>query len=323
MFMNICQTFTSRMDQIYPLYQKMALHYGSPESRIYGDYLTNVAQFGFEEHAYMDTAAIAQDINFNGNVMYLNDVKEYNDSVYAIMLLDNSFKLKYFAERIGVLRNNQNNQSPERKLKPRKVGFNPRSVTEAEWWGNDTIGKDEQAYQYQSKTELGYYDLRFDDIVGPESAPGWNAAYRKYVGNLRDYESPYFKDFPFDNSLYIKTVTTTRNATKPIIFIYGEDDPWTGAAIKDEYINGTNVKKFILPAQNHNASFSSNTDIAKCNAIRDMLDEVFGAASQGIDEVHSGNNQNGNAQSTKVIRNGQLLIIRDGEIYNTIGIKVQ
>ena len=204
---------------------------------------------------------------------------------------------------------------------PRKVGAAPRSVTETEWWGNDTIGKAEQAYEYQSKVELGYYDLRFDEIVGPESAASWNAAYKQYVGNLRDYNNPYYKDFPFDISLYNLAVTTTQNATKPIIFIYGEDDPWTGAAMKDEYINGTNVQKFILPGQNHRAAFSSNTDITKCDAIRAALDAVFGAP-QSIENTPFPSGE-GRGEAHKFLRNGELLILRNGVEYNLNGQQVR
>ena len=165
---------------------------------------------------------------------------------------------------------------------------------------------------------MGYYDLRFNDIVGPDTAATLNADYKQYVGTLRDFDNPYYKDFPFDISLYNRAVTTTQNATKPIIFIYGEDDAWTGAAMKDEYINGTNVKKFILPGQNHGASFSSNTDIAKCNAIRAALDAVFGAP-QGIENIESANY----GGSAKFLRDGQLIILRNGVEYNLNGQRVR
>jgi len=69
------------------------------------------------------------------------------------------------------------------------------------WWGNNSIGKKEPGYEYQSKVELGYYDLRFDDIVGAEAAPGWNKAYKQYAGNLRDFYNSYYKDFPFDGNV--------------------------------------------------------------------------------------------------------------------------
>ena len=89
--------------------------------------------------------------------------------------------------------------------------------------------------------------------------------------------------------------------------------------MRDEYINGTNVKKFILPGQNHGASFSSNTDIAKCNAIRAALDAVFGAP-QGIEEISY---QPSAVSSQKVLRDGQLIIRRNGVEYNLNGQQVR
>lgn len=91
--------------------------------------------------------------------------------------------------------------------------------------------------------------------------------------------------------------------------------------MKDEYINGTNVKKFILPAQNHSASFSSNTDITKCNAIRAALDAVFGAP-QGIDETPFPSGE-GWGEAHKFLRNGQLLIEKNGKTYNVMGAEVR
>ncbi len=115
-------------------------------------------------------------------------------------------------------------------------------------------------------------------------------------------------------------MAATQNATKPILLIYGEDDTWTGAAVKDEFINDTNVKKFILPAQNHTAGFSSNTDQAKCDAIRAALDAVLGTGTpQGLEQLPL----HGDGEPTrKVLRNGQLLILRDDKTYTLTGAEV-
>ena len=114
-------------------------------------------------------------------------------------------------------------------------------------------------------------------------------------------------------------MTATKTATKPIILIYGEDDTWTGAAVKDEFINGTNVKKFILPAQNHTVSFSSNTDQTQSDAIRAMLDAVLGAP-QGIDQLPL---QGVEGQARKILRNGQIFILRGDKTYTLTGDEVQ
>ncbi len=155
-------------------------------------------------------------------------------------------------------------------------------------------------------------------LVGAESAPAWNAAYKKYVGTLRDFDNPYYASCTFNRSLYDLATGTTQNATKPIIFLYGEDDSWTGAAMKDRFVNGTNVHKFILPAQNHGVHFTSNTDPAKCKQITDILDGVLGAPQTALTTITQPD-----MRVRKVLRDGMLLIERDGQLYTMEGRKAE
>ena len=163
----------------------------------------------------------------------------YCDTIYAYMFEKCSFSLDSFGRWIDTLRAYPDaNQMPRRKVE-RKT-YAPFGITEDEWWVREN-GKivSCHAYSYQSKCELGYYDLRYDLIVGEQAAPAWNAAYKKHVGYLRNFETPWCASLTFNRSLYDRTMTATQNATKPIILIYGEDDTWTGAAVKDEFINGS------------------------------------------------------------------------------------
>lgn len=319
MIMDICRQFTQREATIYPLFYKMLKDDSKTDDYVYGRYLATAAHFGYQEHTYSDTAELRKNIDFNGNIMYLYDVHQYNDTVYAIMAINGQFKLNGFGNWIEWLRSNPGAGSPSRPVRSaHSVGQLPFGVTEAEWWGNETIGKAEQAYEYQSKTELGYYDLRFDLIVGAESALAWNAAYKKYVGTLRDFDNPYYASCTFNRSLYDLATSTTKNATKPIIFLYGEDDSWTGAAMKDRFVNGTNVQKFILPAQNHGVHFTSNTDPAKCKQITDILDGVLGAPQTALTTITQPD-----VRVRKVLRDGMLLIERDGQLYTMEGRKAE
>ncbi|MBQ3998814.1 MAG: hypothetical protein II644_05700, partial [Paludibacteraceae bacterium] len=147
-------------------------------------------------------------------------------------------------------------------------------------------------------------------------AAEWNAYLKRY-GCYLDLMTPYFASLTFNRSLYDRVNNATQSATKPLVFIYGEDDTWTGAAMKDPFINGTNVRKFILPAQNHMVSFSSNTDQAQCDAIRAILDNVL-SAPQGIEEIT--NDQS--PITNKTIINGHLIIIRNNERYDITGKKL-
>ncbi len=306
MFMAVRKTAVYRQEQIYPIFYKMAKTTGLSDNNIYARYLENIAGFGFSEHTDLDTTDINRIMAFNLQAMDKCGIKDYNDTVYAVMLYYCRFELKELESWYPWLKGSGNMQAPASRLTctaPR-----PISITEAQWWGNEAIGKREQTYEYMSKTELGYYDLCFDGIVTPEEAPAWNAEYKKYVGNLRDFYSPWFAQINYKSDIYNRAVTTTKNATQPIIFIYGEDDAWTGAAMRDEYINGSNVQKFVISGQNHSVSFSSNAEPAKCNAIRATLDGIFGTP-QGVEQTLSP------AQRT----NSGKLVMLNGQIYVSVG----
>ncbi|MBO7129694.1 MAG: hypothetical protein J6W05_07990 [Prevotella sp.] len=49
----------------------------------------------------------------------------------------------------------------------------------------------------------------------------------------------------------LKNLETTE---KKLIFVYGEDDPWTGAAIPNP--SNPNVKKYIVPHGTHTDDFT-------------------------------------------------------------------
>ncbi len=322
MFMGIRQTGVSEeMNKIYAIFYKMTCGGNTSKEHadsIYASYLVNVALFGYDEHTYSDTAAIRKQLYKNTQVMQQYGFNGYCDTIYAYMFEKVTFSLDSFGRWLDTLRAYPDaNQMPRRKVERRRA-YEPFGITEDEWWVRQN-GKiiSNHAYSYQSKCELGYYDLRYDLIVGEQAAPAWNAAYKQYVGCLREFENPWSAALTFNRNLYDRAMEATKTATKPIILIYGEDDTWTGAAVKDEFINGTNVKKFILPAQNHNARFSSDTDPEKCEAIRAALDAVL-ATPQGIENTNSSSLQGGD-RGRLIFRNGMLLIEHNGKTMNVLG----
>ena len=316
MFMAIRQTAIQNNETIYPIYEKM--NAGNDNSKahldsIFGMYLSSIASFGFDEHAYGDTTKIREQITTNDYILRANNLT-YGDTVYAFMIEKETFSLNKFQPWIDTLRKYPDPKQGPARVEHRRLHL-PFGITEQEWKsGSDAVPI--TAYTYQAKCELGYYDYRFDEIVGKERAAEWNAYLKRY-GCYLDLMTPYFASITFNLSLYDRVNNTTQSATKPLVFIYGEDDTWTGAAMKDAFINGTNVCKFILPAQNHMVSFSSNTDQAQCDAIRAILDNVLGAP-QGIEEIT--NDQS--PITNKTIINGHLIIIRNNERYDITGKKL-
>ena len=132
--------------------------------------------------------------------------------------------------------------------------------------------------------------------------------------NGKAYEYQVKRELAFSPALYNETMEATRNATKPVVLLYGLDDSWTGAAVKDQYINGTNVRKFILPAQNHLVAFSSDTDKEQCDAVRTILEGIL-STPQALDPVTAAPSP----VTRKLLRNGQLIIMRDGHTYTVTG----
>jgi len=301
---------------IWPIFYKM--NSGGNTSQAAADtlaavYIGGVAGFGFNAHAYSDTAKLRKEMALNDSVMRSYGWNEPNDTVLSFWFTKDTFSLKTFSAWIDTLRNYPDPaKGPARRIEHRRIA--PYGISEKAWWGTDTLHTGNAlAYEYQSKHELGYFDFRYDDICpNQQEAAAANNFWLIYAGSCRDLGFP-FKDVTFSRNLYDRTMEATKNATKPIILIYGVDDTWTGAAVKDEFINGTNVQKYTLPAQNHLVSFTANTDPAKTNQITNILDKILGVPL-GTEEAESVK-----IQGTKVFRDGQLFIERDGKTYNILG----
>ena len=310
---------------IYPIYYKMS--FGGDTTAAHADsilanYLSTAAFFGFDQHAYWDTTIIRYQMEINDSVLQAIGWDQYNDTAIAYLMFKDSFNFNSLRPWLDTLRKypDPKQQVPGRRMMMYR-GRNPFGVTAEQWWGADTARTDDAgAYQYQSKRELGYFDIPFDEIT--ETAAEANALEQFWfskAGCLRDFGTPWVATLKFSRSLYDFVMDKTRNATKPIVLLYGLDDTWTGAAVKDQYVNGTNVKKFILPAQNHLVHYSSDTDITQCDAIRAALDAVLGAP-QDIDNITPAQPV---MESVKIMRNGQILILRGGKTYTLMGQEVR
>jgi hypothetical protein len=309
LYMNVRRQGVINRKTIYPLFVKMNSGGDTVRSHLdslYGTYLASVLEFGFQEHANSDTAAIRSQIHENDSILASLNMS-YGDTVYAYLMERAEFKLDKFRPWLDSLR-----KSTTPKATKRRRPIMPIGITEEQWCGDAEIPT--TAYHYQANCELGYFDFRFDEVVDKEQAAELNAYWKKHYTCYIKLLFPFFMPFMYSRSLYDYVTTATQNATKPLVFIYGMDDTWTGAAMKDDFINGTNVCKFILPAQNHNVSFSSNTDKAQCDAIRAILDGVL-SAPQGMDQI----NHQSSIINHKIIKDGHLLIEHNGRTYTLTG----
>lgn len=65
------------------------------------------------------------------------------------------------------------------------------------------------------------------------------------MGCFRDYCTPWFASLTYSRSLYDLVMDKTRDATKPIVLIYGLDDTWTGADLPEELVEDTILHEMI------------------------------------------------------------------------------
>lgn len=317
MFMAVRQNGLANLNNIFPIYEKMNGGNGTQLTRdtIYGLYLAAITQYGYNDHAYNDTASIRKQIYKNQEILKKKGL-EYGDTVYAFMLERDAFSLDSLPKWIDTLRAHPEPQAIVQRSFVRRYQ-RPFGISQDEWFYNgDPVGL---AYEYQSKCELGYYDARFDLLFDdPKIAEEWQKLWSDKYVCLRDVYTPFFSKLTFNRSLYDRVMEATKNAQKPIVLIYGEDDSWTGAAVKDEFINGTNVRKFILPAQNHMASYTSNTAPDKCEQILQVLDETLGSKPTGIFEVEGTAQEDDgyyNLWGQRVDKNTRGLVIHKGRKY--------
>lgn len=105
------------------------------------------------------------------------------------------------------------------------------------------------AYYVQAMLELGHYRMYFDDLK-----PYLELTTMDFI--LNKDEGMLYKDYPTYAARYSDAMTKDfitnflPNTTKKMIFVYGENDPWTGCAIPDP--TNPNVQKIIVPKGGHN-----------------------------------------------------------------------
>lgn len=316
LFMDIRRQAVSNKDQIFPIYVKMRGGENPTQGVIdtlYGYYLVAASNFGFDEHAGSDTATIAWQSDRNDSIMRSKGV-QYGDTVFAYMMHSERFSLEQFGPWIDTLRKYPDpQQAPARRVE--RLGVHrPFGITREQWYKYEEISS--MAYDYQAKREFGYYNCNFTEIVGPESAGEWNSYWQSHYGCILNLYFPWFATCAF-NPIYDRVNAATQGATKPMIFLYGLDDAWTGAAMKDQFVNGSTVHKYILPGQNHGVNWTS-APTAQHDEIVRLLDAVLGAPS-GTEEIIAAPKAD---DARKVMRNGQIVIIRGDKTYTVTGVEL-
>lgn len=112
----------------------------------------------------------------------------------------------------------------------------------------------------QAARELGYYgyDTKpFKKYLSIQSSKG-------YLHHLMLPEE--LKDMPFDKTLSKKITKFLKENDPKMIFIYGENDPWTAAGVT--WLKGKkNIHVFVEPGGSHRARIGTLPDVQKQEAI--------------------------------------------------------
>ncbi len=172
------------------------------------------------------------------------------------------------------------------------------------------------AYYYQAVHELGSFGFDFHTILDDDGyaalADSLNSIWREAGNNSIALNMPYLKTVTYDASLRRKVIERTRQATKPIIFLFGGDDAWTGGALPDECYNNETTFRLVLPGQNHAACINRASAADRKEAWALIDDALAGRLTNGINHVtptpHDGTLYNLSGQRIRTVQHGQLYI---------------
>ena len=274
-----------RDKEVFRYFREWKAYYDASKSTTYWQqqFIATIALLDFQLHTYSSRADVTALFNkLDKKLVELQSRGHSRSYLLANLVfyttLDPSIALDWIKAK--------QRKAPGKYERPEREGatFNvpvPFSIQENEWDNNIT------AFYYQSQCELGYFDLDMSAILdAPEDkalADSLNTIWST-TGGLTGFNLPAFKNLTFDRTLNDLVHERTASTHKPLVYMYGGDDTWTGGSISDECINNDNTHKFILPAQNHGVNIShASTDDKK--HIWGIIDELFKRDYTAIDGI--------------------------------------
>ncbi|HOY31189.1 MAG TPA: S28 family serine protease [Bacteroidales bacterium] len=138
-------------------------------------------------------------------------------------------------------------------------------VISPDYFANEGINT-HPAFYVQAARELGYYgyDIQpFSRYLKIKSAEGY----------LEKIFLPEGCKADFDSTISLQCASFLEKNDSRMIFIYGEYDPWTAAAVN--FTGKTNMQKFVCPKGDHGTrirSFDDNTQQGIIESIRTWLE---------------------------------------------------
>ena len=220
------------------------------------DYLMIVAIMDFESHAYWNRQDLKDSLAINQTrkqkLMQQGYSSDYLDAIMAYYCTLSSYEAWDFLSAYSKVTHRAQEVVPV-KERLHKV-FRPVSINKAYWDASST------AFDYQTLREEGYFGLDFRYLYDADQQDMAETCNREWIkGRGYVFDNPFNEDVEYDGTMRSKVLEATRMAKRPILYIYGGDDAWTGAAIPDDCIDNHLSYKYILNAQNHMACITSTS----------------------------------------------------------------
>jgi len=245
-------------------------------------YLMNVATMDFDAHSYWSRQGLTDTLAINKTRKQALMKKGYSSAYLDALMVYYGTLSSYEAWDFLSAYNKVSHRAQE--IVPVKEHihrvFRPISISKSEWEPSAT------AFDYQTLHEEGYFGLDFTYLFDADQQDLAATCNREWlVGLGRMFANPFNEPVDYDGTLRAKVLEATRTARRPMIFIYGSDDTWTGAAIPDECIDGQTTYKYILSAQNHLASLYKTAGSRKTQ-LWNLVEQLLNTPA-GIEEIHN------------------------------------
>lgn len=287
---------------LFQLFCKL-YHIETPTDANYAAYMYHAANFDTGKRAYGTRQELEEVFQFNEPILAAYYNNQYTDVMLLYFMLTENMRLdgeltKWYESIFGPIQGNAT-----------RGVF---GIDKKDWKNYSSF-----PYSYQSIHELGSYDFKWDYFYEKQEAIDeatriWQSLYN----NVREFVTEgVFKEVKYNPDLFAFVRQQTAQAQKPILFLYGGDDAWTGAHMEDEYINGENVQLYILPEQNHYVCITAVQDKELQSKLWAFTDAVFGTPT-GIRQIGEDNAATGRTYNLlgQPQHEARGLIIEEGRV---------
>ena len=153
-----------------------------------------------------------------------------------------------------------------------------RATTDETLWQLLTDLRREKStpYEVQSFTELGFSDNTYNQVNNSYLTPAEVTNVLRFLGRQTKFEGIYKQDGGALMKAFREWCYTERS--QPIIFVYGKNDPWTGAAPDTAAIEQNDMLEMVVdPKATHQDFFlhSAQYELSSRQAIIAALDKFL------------------------------------------------